>query len=273
MLRKRTQIFTTMLVGARGCGKTSFINSLFDQQLVQISENHEAFNVYVSDIEMEGLRRKISIVDTPGLGTINDTNIHESIVVYLRKQFCKFLTEETKINRNPNAEDTRVHAFIYFISSRCGGLRLSDIIFLKKIHLLANVILVISKADTLTVSELKEFKYKVKKQVWENKIRIFNFERENMNDADAGLELQNKQPFTIISFDSHKNEVNNRQYLYGSPGTMNVDHCDFKILREIILSSYTDMLIEETNEELYENYRSEVLSSLMPNDTVTEKIQ
>lgn len=274
MLRKKPQVFTTMLVGQRGCGKTSFINSLFDQQLVKISseETHEAFNVYVSDVDMEGLRRKISIVDTPGFGsTLNDTFIHDSIVVFLRKQFCKFLTEETKINRNPNAEDTRVHAMIYFIPSRCGGLRKADVTFLKKIDKLVNVILVISKADTLTPTELKTFKMNVKEQIEKNKIRIFNFHKETLHDADVGLELQKKQPFTVISFDSLKNDVNNRIYPWGTPGTMNVDHCDFKILREIILSSYTDILIEETNEDLYENYRSEVLSTLLPNESIIEE--
>ncbi|ELA48217.1 hypothetical protein VCUG_00258 [Vavraia culicis subsp. floridensis] len=271
MLRKKPQLFTTMLVGPAGCGKTSFINSLFDQQLVEISDSHkqEAFNVYVSDVDMEGLRRKISIVDTPGLGaSMNDSYVHDSIVIYLRKQFCKFLTEETKINRNPNAEDTRVHALIYFIPSRCGGLRLADIKLLKKVDKLVNLILVIAKADSLTLNELKTFKENVKDQVRRHDIRIFNFDKENLNDADVGFELQNKQPFTIISFDSLKPEVNNRIYPWGTPGTMNVDHCDFKILREIILSSYTDVLIEETSEELYENYRTEVLSTLLPNDAV-----
>lgn len=83
-----------------------------------------------------------------------------------------------------------------------------------------------------------------------------------------GLELQKKVPFTIISFDSLKSEVCNRVYPWGTPGTMNVEHCDFKILRKIILSSYTDVLFEETGEELYENYRAEVLSTLLPNETI-----
>lgn len=135
MIRKKPQVFTTMLVGPAGCGKTPFINSLFDQQLDKIShsQRRDAFNVYVSDVDMEGLRRKISIVETPGLGSsANDTHMHDSIVIYLRKQLCKFLTEETKINRNPSAEASRVHALIYFIPSRCGCLGSSDIKFLKK---------------------------------------------------------------------------------------------------------------------------------------------
>lgn len=275
MLRRKPHVFTTMLVGPRSCGKTSFINSLFDQQLVKISkdEQHEAFNVYVSEVDMEGIRRKISIVDTPGLGsTFNDSFIHDSIVIFLRKQFCKFLTEETKINRNPNAEDTRVHAMVYFIPSRCGGLRSSDIKFLKMVDKLVNVVLVISKADTLTITELKSFKEKVQSQVAENDIKVFNFSKETLFDADVGSELQKKQPFTVIAFDSLKNEINNRVYPWGTPGTMNVDHCDFKILREILLSSYTDMFIEDTNEELYESYRAEILSSLLPNESIEDKL-
>merc|ERR1712176_641371 len=179
MMRKKPQVFTTMLVGQRGSGKTSFINSLFDQQLVQIKageENHDSFNMYVSDVDMEGLRRKITIVDTPGFGsTLNNTHIHESIVIFLRKQFCKSLAEETKIKRNPNAEDTRVHVMIYFIPARCGKLRMSDIQFLKKVDKLVNIIPVISKADTLTSTELKSFKEKVKEQIVEHKIRMFDF--------------------------------------------------------------------------------------------------
>ena len=136
--------------------------------------------------------------------------------------------------------------------------------FLKKVDQLVNVVLVISKADSLKITELKAFKANVQQQIEENNIRVFSFQRDGLHDADVGLELQKKQPFTVISFDSLRDDVNNRVYPWGTPGTMNVDHCDFKILREILLSSYTDIFIEETNESLYETYRAEVLSSLLP---------
>lgn len=69
-----------------------------------------------SEIEDDGVRLSLTVVDTPGLGDAldNEPNI-QKIESYIETQFEKFLQEETKIHRNPKAQDTRVHCVLYFI--------------------------------------------------------------------------------------------------------------------------------------------------------------
>jgi septin family protein len=94
--------------------------------------------VFLLELELdeEGTRISLTIVDTPGFGdqidnearlvhrnfsTVQDlgTNDHGSfseIVGYLERQYDDILAEESRIKRNPRFRDNRVHAMLYFIT-------------------------------------------------------------------------------------------------------------------------------------------------------------
>merc|ERR1711894_530288 len=142
-----------MVAGATGTGKASFINTLFNNHLISITKPRTSdINVY--SVEMpneEHKRKKTSVILVPGLGSaIDDTELHETILLYLRQQFDSFLEEETKIRRNPNYIDTRVNVLVYFICANRNGMRPADIDFLKKVCGMVNILPVIAKADLLT---------------------------------------------------------------------------------------------------------------------------
>ena len=95
--------------------------------------NNHAF----SELEEDGIRIALTIVDTPGFGDNIDNEYScvystysawtyrsdfffyyarfQEIVGYLERQYDDILAEESRIKRNPRFRDNRVHALLYFI--------------------------------------------------------------------------------------------------------------------------------------------------------------
>lgn len=104
----------------------------------------------------------------------------QEIVGYLERQYDDILAEESRIKRNPRFRDNRVHALLYFIpptghayvfqtccvwnvlSDTLRRLREMDIELMRRLSPRVNVIPVIGKADSLTPSELRGFKKRVR---------------------------------------------------------------------------------------------------------------
>ena len=68
------------------------------------------------ELDEEGTRVSLTIVDTPGFGDSidNEASFHE-IVSFLERQYDDILAEESRIKRNPRFRDNRVHVLLYFI--------------------------------------------------------------------------------------------------------------------------------------------------------------
>ena len=132
----------------------------------------------LSELEEEGVRISLTIVDTPGFGDNIDNEfayvqvfkiLHpnptilsfQEIVGYLERQYDDILAEESRIKRNPRFRDNRVHALLYFIPPTGHALREMDIELMRRLSPRVNVIPVIGKADSLTPLELKSFKKRV----------------------------------------------------------------------------------------------------------------
>src|SRR5271170_7940928 len=82
----------------------------------------------MNDIELEldeeGTRISLTIVDTPGFGDqIDNEASFGEIVGYLERQYDDILAEESRIKRNPRFRDNRVHALLYFITPTGHGYR------------------------------------------------------------------------------------------------------------------------------------------------------
>jgi cell division control protein 11 len=148
------------------------------------------------ELEEDGVRIALTVVDTPGFGDNIDNEfayvfVQESvakpshsqcsfqeIVGYLERQYDDILAEESRIKRNPRFRDNRIHALLYFIPPTghayatplfflyqelidVHSLREMDIELMRRLSPRVNVIPVIGKADSLTPSELKGFKKRV----------------------------------------------------------------------------------------------------------------
>lgn len=76
-----------------------------------------------------------------------------------------------------------------------------------------------------------------------------------------------KVPFAVVGANSEVTtsegrRVRGRRYPWGVIEVDNEDHCDFVKLRQMLIRTHMEELKEHTNNELYENYRSEKLTKL-----------
>eukprot|EP00117_Sycon_ciliatum_P037014 scpid80338/ scgid27768/ Septin-2; Vascular endothelial cell specific protein 11 len=161
--------FTLMVVGESGLGKSTMINSLFlrelygDREIPKAAERIEKtveISTSTLDIEENGVRLRLTIVDTPGFGdSVNNDECWQPIIDYVDRQYEGYLRDESGLNRR-NIVDNRIHCCLFFISPSGHGLRPLDIAVMKKLDSKVNVIPVIGKADMLTKQELQRLKKK-----------------------------------------------------------------------------------------------------------------
>lgn len=152
-------------------GKSTLVNTLFNSSLYPPKEYSGPSNDILpktvgiqstsSDIEENGVRLRLTVVDTPGFGDfVNNDESWRPIVENIESRFDAYLEAENKVNRM-NIVDNRIHACIYFIQPTGHSLKPLDIQVMKLLHTKVNLIPVIAKSDTLTDEEVGNFKQRV----------------------------------------------------------------------------------------------------------------
>lgn len=287
MLRKRKHLkrginFTIMIVGQSGCGRSTFINTLCGQQVVENSTSVLLPTDQSQDIELqlreetveleddEGVKIQLNIIDTPGLGlSLNNSIAFEIISDYIKHQYDEILLEESRVRRNPRFKDGRVHCILYLIEPTGHGLKEIDVEFMKQLGNLANIIPIICKADSLTPDELKLNKKLILNDINKYNLPIFNFPMDEnevtQEDYETNIYLRGIIPFSIISSnDVFTNDdgqiIRGRKYPWGVIDVEDSNVSDFVILRNTLLISHLHDFKEFTHEILYERYRTEALS-------------
>ena len=198
----------------------------------------------------------------------------DEILGFLERQYDDILSEESRIRRNPRFRDNRVHALIYFIAPTGHSLREMDIELMRRLSPRVNVIPVIGKSDSLSPSELLEFRKRVMEDIEYYGIPIYNFpydaEEDHPDTIAENSEPRSMLPFAVVGSEdvvqSHGRPVIGRSYPWGTVEVENPDHCDFVRLKNALFGSHLNDLKEITHDFLYENYRTEKLSRGMPND-------
>lgn len=269
--------FTLMVVGESGLGKSTLINSLFLTDIYVNSPYEETptkfgqkMEVNASTFELRegGVRLQLTVVDTPGFGdNIDNTDCWNAVIQNIDKKFEDYLNAESRVNRITAVQDTRVHCCLYFIAPSGHGLKHLDIEFMKKLHDKVNIVPVIAKADTLTAEEVQKFKTKILKEIEDNKINIYSFpplgDEESENDLSA---LRQRIPFAVVGsstvLEVGGKKIRGRRYPWGIVEVENIEHCDFIALRNLLIRTHMQDLIDVTNDVHYENFRSERLSVL-----------
>ena len=144
---KKGLTFTLMVVGSSGTGKTTFVNTLCGKPVLEHKEADDPESAHIEpgvrikpvtvgilppvyplfpfsrievdnvDLEEEGTRIALTVVDTPGFGDqIDNEACFAEVAGYLERQYDDILAEESRIKRNPRFRDNRVHALLYFIT-------------------------------------------------------------------------------------------------------------------------------------------------------------
>ncbi|CDH59445.1 gtp binding protein [Lichtheimia corymbifera JMRC:FSU:9682] len=266
-----------MVVGASGTGRTTFVNTLCNSGVLakkvcdnpEEAHNEEGITIKPVSVELDedGVRISLTIVDTPGFGdNIDNERCFQEIVGYLERQYDDILAEESRIKRNPRFRDNRVHALLYFISPTGHALREIDIELMRRLS------------------------PRIMEDIEHYNIPIYNFpydvEEDDEDTVEENSELRALLPFAIIGSDEEINvggrTVRGRQYPWGAVEVDNPQHSDFARLRSALLryvnkcpklltpsndinssssgSSHLQDLKEITHDFLYENYRTEKLS-------------
>ncbi|KAG6332079.1 hypothetical protein ID866_7007, partial [Astraeus odoratus] len=271
--------FTAMVVGESGLGKSTLINTLFNTPLYPPKEplppsaerpKTVAIESIGADIEENGVRLHLTVVDTPGFGDfVNNDESWRPIVENIESRFDSYLEQENRVNRQ-KIVDNRVHACLYFIQATGHSLKQIDIEFMRRLHTRVNLIPIIAKADTLTDEEIREFKARILADIAHHKIHIFQaptYENEDEETIAEAAEIASKIPFAVVGSDrlvetDDGREVRGRAYPWGVIEVDNEDHCDFVKLRQMLVRTYMEELREYTNDVLYENWRTEKLLSM-----------
>lgn len=160
-----------MRVGESGLGKSTLVNTLFNTSLyppkerkgpnLDIVPKTVSIQSISADIEENGVRLRLTVVDTPGFGDfVNNDDSWRPIVENIEQRFDAYLDAENKVNRM-NIVDNRIHACVYFIQPTGHSLKPLDIEVMRRLHTKVNLIPVIAKADTLTDDEINGFKSRV----------------------------------------------------------------------------------------------------------------
>jgi len=293
--------FTLMVVGAAGTGRTTFVNTLCESEVLahKIIDGPETANVEAVlsikpvnvELEEEGVRISLTIVDTPGFGdNIDNEHTFQEIVTYLERQYDDILAEQSRIKRNPRFRDSRVHALLYFIPPTGHALREMDIELMRRLSPRVNVIPVIGRSDSLTPTELRAFKKRIMEDIEYYDIPVYNFpydeEEDDPETIRDNMELRSLLPFAVIGSEEEVEiegeRVRARIYPWGIAEVDNPDHSDFIRLRGAILGSHLNDLKSLTEDVLYETYRTEKLSKtvsdnrfsqVLPEDLATQSVR
>ncbi|XP_028001406.1 septin-12 isoform X2 [Eptesicus fuscus] len=263
--------FNIMVVGQSGLGKSTMVNTLFKSKMwkstppglvqgpmPQTLQLHSVTHV----IEEKGVKLKLTVTDTPGFGDqINNDKCWDPILGYINGQYEQYLQEELLITRQRHIPDTRVHCCVYFVPPTGHSLRPLDIEFLQRLCRTVNVVPVIARADSLTIEERENFRRTIQHNLRTHSIDVYPQQcfDEDINDKILNCKIRDRIPFAVVGAD-REHLVNGRCVLgrktkWGIIEVENMEHCEFPLLRDLLIRSHLQDLKDITHNVHYENYR------------------
>jgi GTP-binding protein EngB required for normal cell division len=189
-------------LGQTGLGKSTLINTIFASHLID-SKGRLAPDEPVRStteiqtvshvIEENGVRLRLNIVDTPGYGDqVNNDRCWDPIVKYIKDQHSAYLRKELTAQRERYIQDTRIHCCLFFIQPSGHALKPIDIVVLKKLSDVVNVVPVIAKSDSLTLEERSAFKERIKEEFAFHNLKMFPYDNDEFDEEERALNAQIK---------------------------------------------------------------------------------
>ncbi|TRY90926.1 hypothetical protein DNTS_014451, partial [Danionella cerebrum] len=192
-----------------GLGKSTLINSLFLTDLYSPEypgPSHRIKKTVQVKLCLNNPKPEAAVSDHSCF--IEEMPSWQPVIDHIDSKFEDYLNAESRVNRR-QMPDSRIHCCLYFIAPSGHGLKPLDIEFMKRLHEKVNIIPLIAKADTLTPEECQQFK-----------------KQDRLPLAVVGSN-------TIIEVNGKR--VRGRQYPWGVAEVENGEHCDFTILRNMLI--------------------------------------
>jgi len=259
-------------------GKSTLINTIFASHLIDSKGrlgSEEAVRktteiLAVSHVIVEnGVRLRLNIVDTPGYGDqVNNEGCWDPIIKYIKDQHSAYLRKELTAMRDRYIQDTRIHCCLYFINPTGHALRPIDVIVMKKLSEVVNVVPVIAKSDSLTLEERERFKFKIREELVFNNIRSYPFDTDEDDEEEVHLNESIRQiiPFAVVGSENNViidgRTVRGRKTRWGVVNVEDSNHCEFVHMRNFLTRTHLQDLIETTAQIHYEAFRSKQLIAL-----------
>ncbi|KMU73514.1 septin-6 [Coccidioides immitis RMSCC 3703] len=222
-------------------------------------------------IEENGVRLRLNIVDTPGYGDqVNNDRwfVWDPIVKYIKDQHSAFLRKELTAQRERYIQDTRIHCCLFFIQPSGHALKPIDIVVLKKLSDVVNVVPVIAKSDSLTLEERSAFKERIKEEFAFHNLKMYPYDNDELDDEERAVNAQIKDiiPFAVVGSEKsiivNGKQVRGRQNRWGVINVEDESHCEFVYLRNFLTRTHLQDLIETTSQIHYETFRAKQLLAL-----------
>ncbi|CEJ79945.1 Putative Septin [[Torrubiella] hemipterigena] len=280
-LLKRGFQFNVICVGQTGLGKSTLINTIFASHLIDSKGRMQPDETIRSTTEIQavshvveenGVRLRLNIVDTPGYGDlVNNDRCWDPIVKYIKDQHSAYLRKELTAQRERYIQDTRIHCCLFFIQPSGHSLKPIDIVVLKKLSDVVNVVPVIAKADTLTIEERLAFKERIKEEFAFHNLKMYPYDNEEFDEEERVLngQINNLVPFAVVGSEKsivvNGKQVRGRQNRWGVINVEDENHCEFVYLRNFLLRTHLQDLIETTSQTHYETFRAKQLLALKEN--------
>ncbi|POS84013.1 P-loop containing nucleoside triphosphate hydrolase [Erysiphe pulchra] len=277
-LLKRGFQFNIICVGQTGLGKSTLINTIFASHLIDSKgrltpeepvRSTTEIQTVSHIIEENGVRLRLNIVDTPGYGDqVNNDRCWDPIVKYIKDQHSAYLRKELTAQRERYIQDTRIHCCLFFIQPSGHALKPIDIVVLKKLSDVVNVVPVIAKSDSLTLEEQSAFKERIKEEFAFHNLKIFPYENDEFDEEERALNAQIKNiiPFAVVGSENSiivgGKQVRGRQNRWGVINVEDENHCEFVYLRNFLTRTHLQELIETTSQIHYETFRAKSLLAL-----------
>ncbi|KAH6613504.1 Septin-type guanine nucleotide-binding (G) domain-containing protein [Chaetomium tenue] len=277
-LLKRGFQFNVICVGQTGLGKSTLINTIFASHLIESKGRLNPDEVIRSTTEIQsvshiieenGVRLRLNIVDTPGYGDlINNDRCWDPIVKYIKDQHSAYLRKELTAQRERYIQDTRIHCCLFFIQPSGHSLKPIDIVVLKKLSDVVNVVPVIAKADTLTLEERQAFKERIKEEFAFHNLKMYPYDNDEFDDEERAVnnQIEGLIPFAVVGSEKsiivNGKQVRGRQNRWGVINVEDETHCEFVYLRNFLLRTHLQDLIETTSQIHYETFRAKQLLAL-----------
>ncbi|EAU30637.1 hypothetical protein ATEG_08505 [Aspergillus terreus NIH2624] len=277
-LLKRGFQFNVMVVGQTGLGKSTLINTIFASHLIDSKgrltpdepvRSTTEIQAVSHIIEENGVRLRLNIVDTPGYGDqVNNDRCWDPIVKYIKDQHSAYLRKELTAQRDRYIQDTRIHCCLFFIQPSGHALKPIDIVVLKKLSDVVNVVPVIAKSDSLTLEERLAFKERIKEEFAFHNLKMYPYDNDELDDEERAVNVQIKDiiPFAVVGSERtivvNGQQVRGRQNRWGVINVEDENHCEFVYLRNFLTRTHLQDLIETTSQIHYETFRAKQLLAL-----------